>query len=352
MVVLVSASRVFQVVCLAGILGTTGWAAAAPEQEPIRLEYGADTGCPSSREFERMVFKRTHSARPASSEEPARVFAVTLRQSGERIRGSLTVTDGTQSLVRQVNGRNCAELASVLALATALAIDPTAEISPEMASGEQEPLSDDTSPASPRSRGEAPPPASSELDVTPYPSDPPDGLPRTPTQVALALAIGPKVEWAATPNAAVGPSVAAELHAEDLSWTLGVTASALFTPSQTIDEAQADFRLLNAAVQLCGLALRWQRYVHGGPCVNLRVGALRAASSNIPFPEEVYKFWSTLGVHLRLLVELTEQWHLHADVGPNLVLTQYRFEFNEPNTEVFQQGLWTGSGQLMLGYRF
>jgi hypothetical protein len=84
----------------------------------------------------------------------------------------------------------------------------------------------------------------------------------------------------------------------------------------------------------------------------MQVGAIHAASSNIPFPEEVYEFWSTLGLHLRLLVELTEHWHLHADVGPNLVLTQYRFEFNEPNTEVFQQGLWTGSGQLMLGYRF
>jgi hypothetical protein len=351
-VVLVSASRVFQVACLAGIFGTTGWAAAAPEQEPIRLEYGADTGCPSGREFERMVFKRTHSARPASSEEPARVFSVTLRQSRGRIQGSLTVTDGNQSLVRQVNGRNCAELASVLALATALAIDPTAELSPETASGEQESLPDDTSPASPGSRGEAPPPTSAELDVTLYPSDPPDELPRTPTQFALAVAIGPQLEWAATPNAAVGPSVAAELRTEDLSWTLGITASALFTPSQTIDDAQADFRLLDAAVQLCGLALHWQRYVHGGPCVNIQVGAIRAASSNIPFPEEVYEFWSTVGVHLRLLIELTEHWQLHADVGPNLVLTKYRFEFNEPNTKVFQQGPWTGSGQLMLGYRF
>src|SRR5690606_38172009 len=108
-----------------------------------------DEGCPSSTQFERMVFKRTHSARPARSDERARVFTISLRQAGTRVQGSLTVRDGDQSLVRRVTGNSCKELASVLALATALAIDPLAEISPEVEGTDPDALDPGTDPAAP-----------------------------------------------------------------------------------------------------------------------------------------------------------------------------------------------------------
>jgi hypothetical protein len=360
--------RALLLVCL--VVGVTGRKAMAAEQEPILLEYRADEGCPSSTQFERMVFKRTHSARPARSDERARVFTISLRQAGTRVQGSLTVRDGDQSLVRRVTGNSCKELASVLALATALAIDPLAEISPEVEGTDPDALDPGTDPAAPpgtqagtqsSAQSETQPgnqqastatDSSAPLTDTPLPYDPPDALPSAPIETTFALSLGPELEWAATPNVAFGPSLGVELHAPALGWTLGVGLSALLTADERVSDADTNFRLFAARVQTCGLALRWHDTVQGGPCLGLQLGDLNASSSRIPFPEEVHKFWATIGVHFRVLVALDEHWHLHADVGPNLVLTQYRFTIEDPTTRIFEQGLWTGTGRLMLLYRY
>lgn len=347
--------RALLLVCL--VVGVTSRHAAAAEQEPILLEYGADEGCPSSSQFERMVFKRTHSARPASSDERARVFTISLRHVGSRVQGSLTVREGEQSLVRRVTGNSCKELASVLALATALAIDPLAELSPEVESADQDALEPATDPdpqpgTPPSTQPSTATDPSVEVAVTPLPYDPPDALPSEPIETTVALSLGPELEWAATPNVAFGPSLGVELHAPALGWTLGVALSALLTSDERVSDADANFRLFAARIQTCGLALRWHDIVQGGPCLGLQLGDLNASSSRIPFPEEVHKLWATIGVHFRVLVALDEHWHLHADVGPNLVLTQYRFTIEDPTTRIFEQGLWTGTARLMLLYRY
>lgn len=339
--------------CLtAACLSAVGSANAAPEQEPIRLEYVADAGCPSADEFQRMVFARTHSARPALDEEVARLFTVTLQRDQQLVRGSLTVREGEQSLVRQVNGRECKELASVLALATALAIDPSAELLPASDATTEFPSEvAAATPTEPSAAPKPPDPTPPKADA-PLPYDPPDALPDEASRKVIQVALGPRLEWAATPYPAVGPSVALELGAEASTWRFAFAASALFTPSKEVATAQADFRILTASLSACSLAFRWQDWVQAGPCLQADFGDIYATSSNIPFQQSTHRFWSTLGAHLELRTRLSEGWHLTLDVGPNLVLTQYRFEFNEPDTQVFQQGSWTGSGRLMLGHQF
>jgi hypothetical protein len=328
-------------------------AEAAPEQEPIRLEYVADAGCPSAGDFKRMVFERTHSARPALDEEAARLFTVTLQRDEHTVRGSLTVREGEQSLVRQVNGRECKELASVLALATALAIDPSAELVPSSDATTEFPREEGSTGVQEPAPNEAPPaPSAPPATKDPLPYDPPDALPSESSKKVVQLAAGPRLEWAATPYAAVGPSVAVELGAEASTWRFALAVSALFTPSKEVATARADFRILTASLSACSLAFRWQDWVQAGPCLQADFGDIYATSSDIPFRESTHHFWSTLGAHLELLTHLTANWHLALDVGPNLVLTQYRFEFNEPDTNVFQQGSWTGSARLMLGRSF
>lgn len=334
-------------------LGGTPRAVAAPEQEPIRLEYVADVGCPSGDDFQRMVFKRTRSARPALDEEAARLFTVTLQREQQTVQGSLTVREGEQSLVRRVNGRDCAQLASVLALATALAIDPSAELLPSGTEGEGSPERVDTSAASSVAPPAKPPlPAAPLPSDSPIPYDPPDALPSDSGRRVLRIAAGPRVEWAATPYPAVGPTIALELGAEAATWTVGIAASLLLTPSKEVATAQADFRILTASLHVCSLAFRWQNWVQAGPCLQADFGDIYATASDIPFRESTHRFWSTLGVNLELLTQLSNDWHLALDIGPKLILTQYRFEFNEPDTKVFQQGSWAGSARLMLGRSF
>lgn len=329
--------------------------AQAREQEPIRLEYVADSGCPSGTEFERMVFARTHSARPAVEGEQARLFTVTLERREQTISGSLTVREGDQILVRQVNGHHCGELASVLALATALAIDPAAELLPESSvPGEapsEPPAPQPSVPPAPDSTSKPGTPTRPP-DTTPLPFDPPDALPSPPTAKVIQVGLGPRVDWAATPYPAVGPSLTLEFGTKEPSWTVGLAASLLFTASTEVASARADFRLFMASLNACGLTLRWQERISAGPCLHLDVGDVYASSSNIPFQKAVHRVWSTLGLHLAIVSRLSDAWGLALNIGPNLVLTQYRFEFDDPDTRVFQQGMWSGSAQLLLSRRF
>lgn len=358
------ATRALSVVCAASILGHAATTRAETDQEPIRLEYAADAGCPSNREFERMVFQRTHSARPAAHEEVARTFEVSLRHSGTWVRGSLTVREGEQKLVRQVNGRSCQELASVLALATALAIDPLAEISPESESesGSEQPsdaaASEQGAPRPPSAQSTQPEPAKTPRPDSPSDGsgsafsvdDPPDPMPSGDTKTRWTISLGPTLVWAATPYPALGPSVGAELHSAEPGWAAGATIDGLLTSARDVEGAEVNFRLLTATLHGCGLARAWPG-VHGGICVRAQVGDLYARSTNIPFPENVHNVWLTAGIHLRGAIDLSPDWLLHASVGPSLVLTRYRFVFNEPDMRVFQQGVWSGAAQLMVGYR-
>lgn len=323
---------------------------AAPEQEPIRLEYVADPGCPSAEDFKRMVFQRTHSARPAHPEEVARLFTVTLQREQHWVRGSLTVREGEQSLVRQVNGRECTELASVLALATALAIDPSAELLPP-SDTTTAPAAAASAPPSVPAASSTPAPAAPPAGAEPLPYDPPDALPSDTSETVVEFGLGPRVEWAATPYAALGPSIAVEWGAEEATWRFAIGASALFTAAKEVATARADFRILTASLSACRLAIRWQS-VQLGPCLQADLGDLYATASDIPFRQSTHRFWSTLGVHLELLVELADGWNLGLDAGPHLVLTRYRFQFNEPDTDVFDQGSWAGSARLRLKHRF
>lgn len=318
-------------------------AADASEQEPIRLEYAADPGCPSAERFERMVFERTHSARPAQPGEQARLFSITVHRTEQTVQGSLTVQENDRSLVRRVQGRDCTELASVLALATALAIDPSAELSPQTVSSELPPEPPPAPPA---------PPATTRPNPPPNPFDPPDALPSESSRWDWAIGLGPRMDWASTPYPAAGPSFAVSVRPQNLTWSVGAAANLLFTPSKEVDGALATFRILTLGLQACGLALRWQHVLDAGACAHVDFGEIYGSSSNITFEQEIHRVWSTFGVHLDMLIHFTPQWRLVLNVGPNLVLTQYRFEFNDPETTVYEQGSWAGSTRLMLEHQF
>src|SRR5690606_25481895 len=126
-----SSSLAFPTFALSLCLAVIWCSPARASTEPIRIEYNAAPGCPNAREFQRKVFERTASARVANTSEPARVFKVVLRRAGKQISGSLVIQEPDGNTVaRKLSGDNCAEVALVLALASALAIDPRAELAP------------------------------------------------------------------------------------------------------------------------------------------------------------------------------------------------------------------------------
>ena len=138
-------------------------AAAEDATEPIRIEYRAESGCPSADEFNAQVFRRTASARLATGGDTARTFIVRIERRGPSLVGSLVVrqTDGTTES-REVAGPECGEVATVLALATALAIDPKASLAPAPELPQREPPVPPFKPPEPgkgeRQHAESPPP--------------------------------------------------------------------------------------------------------------------------------------------------------------------------------------------------
>ncbi len=98
------------------------------DQEPISSAYLVAEDCPSDREFLSDVRSRT-SVAIASDGRDARRFIVTLKRAPDgRFLGQLSVLgpDSATSMPREVTDANCLEVVRTLALATALAIDPSA----------------------------------------------------------------------------------------------------------------------------------------------------------------------------------------------------------------------------------
>jgi hypothetical protein len=357
---------------LLGVLMALLCLLAAPhlhaEQEPILLQYSAASGCPTAVEFERMVFERAHSARPALAQEAARLFTISINKTSLGVQGSLTIRERGVGLVRRVRGKDCRQLAAVLALAAALAIDPAADLAPARDADNQDP--NETALASADAATPKPTPdAASNTDATATSLQPPLARP-TGTLDVLAddnareldskarvtplhgeLSIGPRMELGATPYPAVGPRVGIGLLSPGGRWRVQLGGSWLFTPDKRVGEATAEFRVLAADLSLCALALQWRDHVTGGPCLHAELGDMYGRGNNIDYRTTVHRLWSTAGAHLHVRIP-SDVWFFAANVGANVLFNRYAFEFNEPETDVFSQSAVTANVNVLLGRLF
>ena len=99
--------------------------------EPVDLSYRAPEVCPSFSQFLAEVQRSTTRLRLGRVGESARHFEVVVEANGRA--GHLTLDGGSKG-ERDVNGVDCAEVAGLLAFATALAADPDAQ-PPDPSSG-------------------------------------------------------------------------------------------------------------------------------------------------------------------------------------------------------------------------
>ena len=131
--------------------------------ETIRIRYGAPERCPSVDEFIAQVRRFVPRLRVTFDAEPVREFTVVLQGT----RGTLTIgKDGQVAGARDVEGASCAEVASVLAFAVALALDPSLQSGPSPTSPALPPAAAAT-PTPPASAVAAP--SSSSAAPSPHP---------------------------------------------------------------------------------------------------------------------------------------------------------------------------------------
>jgi hypothetical protein len=109
-----------------GIVLTTPSARADRDLEPIRLVYDAAAACPNVDKFLAEVRRAAPRLRVTSGDESVRLFTVRLQMESVP-RGRLSITKNGAILgARNVEGKTCDDVASILAFAVALAIDPNA----------------------------------------------------------------------------------------------------------------------------------------------------------------------------------------------------------------------------------
>jgi hypothetical protein len=105
---------------LAFVLSMIGQASAA--EQFIALDYSAPSSCPSVAEFEAQIRSFVPGASVVPRTASARVFEISIEESGTFGRLRLATEQGVGSRVAQ--GIDCAEVSRLLAFAVALVLDP------------------------------------------------------------------------------------------------------------------------------------------------------------------------------------------------------------------------------------
>jgi hypothetical protein len=311
---------------------------ARAETEAIRVEYRGAPGCPSSSEFLRQVFRRTSSARLVPESESARTFVIVIDKAQGGLVGSLVIreTNGT-TVARKVTGASCDDVAGVLALATALAIDPNAALAPE----EDAPEPDGPAPAP------APP--------APPPPSPP-ASPRQAEEAALryGAALGPSVIGLVAPRVAAGGSVAAHAFRTDGGFlpSFGVSLSFLKALDARLGVATFSHQFLFARPEVCLAALGRLDQVALMPCVGVELGAVTAGGSNLAVERTRTRLWATTDFTARLRVVPADAWFVALDANLVLPITRWSFVVRDPTTRVHAVPPIAVAGSVMLGVGF
>ena len=362
----------------ASTCAAASWAADATE--PIRVEYRApaNAGCPSAAQFSAQVFARTASARAATPQETARTFSVELQRHGARVTGSLVIQekDGA-TMARRVNGSRCRDVATVLALATALAIDPRAELAPSENLEEPEPPPE-TPPESPidetdsraegagRTEDTSEPPAVD--DQAPGPAtvsehagdqveiEEPVDVSTGPSTWLPRWALGATAAFGAAPRPAFGLSGLIELHREGPGpapiGEVGLELAYRRAGSTPIRDAEATFHFYVARPTLCASAVVLGASLRIVPCVVMELGGVTGVGSEIPTSSKQHRFWAAAEVQLRLELALSAAWFMTLEGGAAAPLTRYKFVFENPDTSIHEVPALTATAALRVGRSF
>ena len=301
----------------------------------VRIEYQAPPGCPAKDSFLRQVRERAHHTRFALDGEPAHEFHADVTQTSGRYRARLEFVDPDAHRVsRELEGNSCDEVASALALITALAIDPLLS----------EPTRPSGIPESPIDTA----PVSKSLPVVPVGTtaathsretvaassrnedEPRRWLPALGASLGAAFDVAPK--WA--PSFSLLSEFASPSRSAAIRLELSYAVSA-----SSADAASATFRLAAGAVEGCPWSGKVARGVRLWPCAALEAGVFRAegrASARWPTTNAMSTWWLAGDAVLRAQLELSAQLALELGVKMRAPLLRNTYVYERPLVSVYK----------------
>jgi hypothetical protein len=359
--------------------------AGAAESEAIRIDYRAEASCPGADQFVADVLRRAPRARIASAGESARTFVIAISRTDSGFEGSLAVQgESSSTAARKVKGARCAEVAEVLALSTAIAVDPSAASEPRPpsssgnantgtapsastgsssentgSSSKSDPSSAGATPRDESKSSTKPTPAPEPEDREPVereepePYDPGPSYDYASRRSGASILVGPELHTGVGPSLARGVVLGIEAASPNQgAWlsSLGIEFGYLALSTSRVGGAASSFELFVARPRLCGPALRASR-LSLGACLSAELGLLTGSGSEIAFPESTSRLWAGAALPVRLQVDLSRTWLVEVTGGPVLAITRDEFVFQNPDTQIYQVPLLGFSGGLRVGAR-
>lgn len=283
------------------VVALLGAGVARADQEVVELRYQAPAGCPARAAFEAEILGRTPNVRLGA---PAhRRFAVTIEATADGFRGALVVD---QVADKELAAERCDDLASALALVTALAIDPSAVVAPR-----------------PPGLTALLPAWSFELGV----------------DAIVSGGVGPEALFGAMLE---GRASVRRFYAVELAAILGrdTTAEA---------DAQARFTWLAGLVGGCR---SWQSgSVVADACGHLELGAVRANGQMIINHRDLTRLWLAAGVHGSARYPADTRVFGQLQIGASAPVLRDRYIF-APNVAIHETPSLTGWLVVGVGVRF
>jgi hypothetical protein len=338
-------------------LGLWLWASHAGAQTgAFHLDYEAPAECPSAAAFAAKIEGHTPLARQVAGADASRRFRAVFDTSQPAARGRLEIVDydGAPS-VREVEGRDCTEVADALALIAAIVIDPNAR---PAAPPSSEAADASAAAAAAAAAGTRPRPVTEVTmpQLIPAPVLVPRPKPREseplPLRLGLIFQAGAVTEQLAPElGLALVYGIEALLDRDELlAPALRLSVYRIRSGEISTEFGKARFEWTAARVSGCPVLWSWEN-LGLRPCVIADFGRLVAEGYETVDGAKESVFWAAMGAAGRAeALFLEDTLVLEIEAGALFPLSSQRFYF-EPSLEVYRigPGVYALGG---IGFRF
>ena len=302
------------------------------ERELITIDYDADPSCPTYEELLANVREYTPRWALAADGDDARHFRLTLHARDGRVVGTLAIEDAQSaehaSASRTITGPDCATVARGMAIAVAVAVDPSA-LSPRGSSAPEPP--EEPPPAAPP---EAPP------APRPEPRRPPPRRSEAESQ-GTRFSVDARVELTSAVVVGFLPVASAALELEPFRGARAMHLPRWLRPSLAVGVRQSLSRSIErstvttAFVWTAGVVrLCPARFAGAGerfeltPCIESDLGVLHATATGSSDARSATNRWIDVGASARATWSIGGGWFLGGAASTVVPISRNRFELS------------------------
>jgi hypothetical protein len=298
---------------------------AFADTEAIALDYKVAAGCPGRARFVEEVRTLTTKAELVEPNAAQREFRVEAQRRGGGVQGKLTIVKAGETSEREVSGTSCAEVVSALALATAIAVDPS------ILGGE--PTPEPPKPEPPAAKPEPPKPEAAPPRQPP--SRPEEDRPRQPPRTEplgnVVFAAGAGVMSAIAPSLATRPALRVGFRPGSERMPEFFLEGAWLIP---VSSEHASF---SAFLARPGVA--WEFWKVGSVALGLvtgvEFGVLEAeGADDIRAPRQEERPWAALDFGPSLRIPADSSFFVRAEGGALFTLYRHEYSIASPTNEL------------------